>query len=740
MQQTETETLAPIPCEHECLFWLYLRIGLKEKALELLECNYDFKFKYMNMHLLDRVGTDILNYKSRFENQSPAFSGATDIDNLEDEHTKNLIINDSSKCNNLKEAHSLLEKYINCSYPIKRKYLESLLVLVYFKIPDFNIDQFETYANIINPVLTSYVKYLTMVRNKKINKVIEYSRLCYQKEFLDKNFVPDIEKFWTKINLCDDEVADKFIMLYNVFETEFQISLDVNKIISQHIGGIFWEKFMDLPIYDFLLEKGLDLSSKEIVKKLFQKLKTRSKNLTQSIFLKFFKKFSEEGGYDVCHTHIALSTLILTNKTDSCSRETIGSSDQDSRRGTANFRSSDQDSSYCLKTLIELHECGLDFSYFLTNKFPDACTETKPFGYLHRIDSVFANFVLDLYPEIRQTSQVLPMLLEAQRFEEFDRILKSKSKDEIVDILNKTNICSRLGKKFFDYVEEFDVKIEDVDGIFYCANLNEDDIYTKIFDHIIPREKPTDLLGLAFKSYVRTGDISYWDRIFDLVEDKFYDIVLEFLLEECGYEEFYFKGTRPFIAQALIKNYVKKQIFDLESCSNAIAKFFSKDKIRKPSRYMWVNEDAESENLLRNLLEIADVRNYVSYNNDFTINLDLCLKPADDLDYIIRFISITFNRNHTEIDSINFCRVANLIIECIKDDLFDVKHTTYLLNQLGDSDEYSGTLAKYLQQFAENGLSFENFHKKVFDETTIAPNGWFFNETIVKFILEQNHF
>jgi hypothetical protein len=710
-------------CESERLFWLYLKIGKKDLALSFLQQKFEFNF--FDHGTLNDNGINILDYPDHFNQKHATITRNCAL--------QAFVINRKLQVYELDDTISKLDKFIEQNAFTNRYNSHKILVAAYLKTPKFDMSLFELYANIIDKSdakLTSYAEEFDKVTFHDIDKIIEYARYCYSREILDDSFVKEMITICKKFNWCgpqgDNNSSTNLLKFYSVLEDELQLDLDINHMFTS--SGKDWHTFVDQPIYNFAVTKGLNLALKKNMRAFMTGLRRSRSGLTQDLFVKLFKLCVGENGFDSDNTKVVLSVLFA--------------------------RFAYTGDKLRLDILIELAENGLDFSCFLLEKFPNGkifCNNAWPPRtiFFTEMDEIFANFILDLYPNIRNTTAALEFLVKTRRIDEFDRILATKTKSEIDYLFNVNKLIGYyLGAEILNYA-----KVHDIHPTRIIANILYSEENKKLgtdyqmelleqylgqdFDYMV-------IIPMIFVKYTSTGTRKWWDLVFNKINPLHHDGIAKFLFEQC----FYFRNNDHFVAQNLLKEYLDTQTFcPLEEtiCNDAVNFIKRIMNISEENIYFnrWVSKDSACEKFLHEILDKLQIDNFISWMADGTIQLDRCQKlSADILNQVIELINISICEERTsgdislrEIDFQNTNKLMELVVKHIEAGIFS--HESKLIKKIISvpNMKLNPNIIKHLQMCLDAGLSLETLYQIILPNS-IAHNSYY-DVDIVRFALEQ---
>jgi hypothetical protein len=719
--------------EQECLFWLHLRIGHKEKALDLVKP--DTKFDCFDLELLSNVlEIECFDYAYLFENILPdkkffvdLFVGALIKKYNNDEHKiRNLFVELSVR--NIKLQPKGIE------YPLMRTCFESCIFDsdLFEKCVGTNltIREYSDFAKAIDINLENYDKIMCFVRYCAINLSVE-------------NVISLAEDICFELKLCSELGFLFFTKFYSDIQMELGLSLNLQEMFE---NGIYTERgktyIANSPIHKFFIENGLKFSSIRAVDVLFRDVLHfiyHHNEIDLRTCLRIFENCVEDGGYDNNeHFEIVLECILILLR-----------------------KNVDDD---IVHILDEFKETGFDFSKCLEEHIDRDLFELY--------QKNFAEYVLDLFHDHQINTNVFMLMLIAGNHDDFDCWLKKSTPEVVEDLFSISSpIYSVIGNKILLYVDIYDLSVDCLLINFMYATPEDsprliDKIIEKIHDYEFNLDFYLDCICINACSNIKffEENLDIWWKLIEVISTEEYFDVLIYLIHQCGASRSNPKVSRILLALFLDK--IESINHDFSSKGKDIYDFIKNFEWYQGGIRTGKDDSHLPHNpskLIRRLVKFCAAEILHEYpdlnskeepikstnpptNNTSDLNtivpLELSkLQYKTIIDNLMQFRNLIVSKGIFNADQMQkfidyLMSAKNTIIESFSNKVFD--YDTHVHQFLFAHSILVSTLIKeILQEYADAGLSFQNLHLKVH---LVDKYPWHRNKYIVEFVLEQNGF
>jgi hypothetical protein len=700
--------------EKECLFWLYLKLQQKDKALALID---EFEFKFVSCELLIlNFDIDCLDYADRFTNAKLINFNGTGIRGYFNpgatvrERLIDILARQDKNLGTVNAIVNFMEKLIHKNFYDDVFILKNRLMYICFGDPDskFDTNLFETYAGLNGPI--DFAACMSYLKNSPsgihFNQFVDYLFYCRDtgkftcEAGQSSEFAEFLNARLLGFDLLDENVCSTFVNFYNTVKQEFSIEIDLN-IVFDNKYSRNWLDFMDSPIYQLLLDCNFNFGSVEIISKILTNISyTRQSAIDSKKFLKILKMLIDTGFYlkDV-HDKMAIKFF-------------------------SRFEN--------IEILQEFVDVGLDFAFIV---------EGDEFE-LNGLCGDLANLVLDYYPDKRNTYAALQTLLIAKRYDEFDICLHQVSINTAKSFLENRNnhAVVRIGLKFFDYAEEFGLDIETLKNKikFLIDGTETAEEFHKRLQKCaqIGLHKYIEFVNIMVVYYSYAFDIKLCEYAFSVLDEQIYSDTFLILLDNCNDR----LSSDTNIYQDVLECFLNTTGFDISSSNN-----IDEIKATLDSRFEWIIHNGNSRALLTKILTALNINSFASFTNlsdtksDVACNI-IDLTNCQDIspECLNELIECLYVRCHYLSPISTGIEISKLIAKHIEAGLFDrEKYFNKFL--IGCSKLDKKIIHEMCNICIDAGLSFEGLHTNFFNKRQTL-NSWLSNNDIIEIILQQNGF
>jgi hypothetical protein len=736
----------------ECLFWLYLKAGHIDRAMEIFDQGFDFKVVIYDQ-VSQLFGLQILDHIDKFQNakelnltfgakikfapgvmkQRLIRSFVKSIEESpEDEFS--LTAESLAKCKDFIEA--MMEKNI-CINTIS---IMRIIMMLCLSENSFDTKLFETYSEFFFKGTTNNpVSKLSEVKNPSSHEYEVFTSCLHSlgsKPKLITDFFIGLRDFIrycaTILNpdtikhlvteFCDSLYTDctdrddknEFLMkIYNTLEDDFGIKLDLDVIFS-NIDYHNTLGIMKNPLNLFCLDKGFNYGDTHTVSTIFNQIEQAlDSNLVVDLdeCLEILRKCIDDGGFNPEEHNADILHYLASPQIEKI---------------------------LSVEILDKFKDVGFDFS------------SIQHYGlYFTSVNKIFVEYLLDSFETLEPECSTLFLCLSAGRLDDCDRLFKLASDETKEDFFDFISGVEDLEHKFFFLAEDANFDI----GILKLVSIVPIEKYehiiskivtlaTEIFEKMTDLDTFSDFIESIFDMFAKTTnlDLKLWQSILEIIPEKYLDDLVWFLLLDVNSK---FESTCR--NQLMLKYTIEKLNLNLFNIIQT--------KMPKFGRSVeWIfNDDVSKElfNMFPPQFKINNVSYAENEHGGLAVKNFIFEEPTEiSLNFVLKYISDGYRvfygdfeqKSYIEEHTKKISNVQNQLVDCIQADLFaDEKTRSDLFSTLlcAHVNLSQDKVREFLQLYAASGLSFENVHLMPFNSKD-HNCAWLNNKHIVQFVLEQN--
>jgi hypothetical protein len=693
--------------ESECVFWLYLGANRKDKALEWIDKIESFRYYFSIFH--NHFGIESLDYIEKFNDwvyvNSPQY-------NCSKVNFINLLINKIIETKgDLMHFYSELLARNLFAYNTNIAWVISLACSNGY----FDIDMFDvcmtpsTSKNILcNSIELAAPIYgggssETYLMNaiKYYDIFMEICRYVWTKGCTATELETCLQWKLRKIDLTSNDGYQYFVKLYNAFELEFNHRFNAEIILAPIL--VSQQIITELPIYTFLLDREPCLSTQitSFVFRYYYSQSCKGYQVDLNKLLQFFIDAVEAGAYDSGNNLWTLILVLDYGLSDNSMYEIVDK--------------------FC--------DAGLDLDVIFSINLDNLNINNK----------VFADYLLDRYPNYSSGENVLWLCCVANRFSDFDVILRSMTKIEIDKAFQiKKKFYDYVGLHIFDYIENGVYKPDNINTFIASKkDFDEIELFTKFLDAYCLTDSDTDeispsaFVATCIKMYSQKQNPVIMDMTLNAIHPTKYAESLIALVQECYAFSFYDSHPWPKF-ENFIENFVMQNNEDL-----------SAHKTNFENSMNWCIIDKR----IRSVQSQRTTELWVKILEKFKITRSDKQKDSYDSTKSIDFIKVLSGIEHWKQENgiyvFDGIDCMDFIVKCIENQPLSLQMITTMFNNIGRIPANAKEMLKSFTKIEKFRSVLKNIHINIFADIyscSLSRNTWFNNKCICEFILEENGF